>query len=850
MKPLLLFALTAFTVIFLVCFPFDENPKQENVSGAGLSLDHWFASRSYPDKTISTEKYRIAFDQKKALQQTKNGPGFDEWEAMGPKNIGGRTLRIAFNPQNPNTIYAGTASGGLWRSYTAGAGINAWERVATGFPVLGVPAIIISPLDSNIMYIGTGEVYNSSISAPGIANRITRGTYGTGILKTTDGGVTWSKVLDWEYADMTGVQNMAMNPLDENTIYAATTEGLFRSYDAGENWSLIHSVPMAVDIDINPVDTNLVFVTNGSYNEPTSGTYRSVNGGQSFSLMNLPTGYTGKTLIAISPSAPSIMYASVANAFNSLGLYQSVDSGASWSLVNIEDVAKWQGWYSHDIAVSPILPSVIIFVGIDVWKSTNGGSSLNKKTSWQNWYFGQVPVGGPEGPGDYAHADIHFVAYHPTEPNTVFLGTDGGVFVSFDNGENWEGRNGGFQCTQFYANFANSDTDSLLAIGGMQDNSTAIYTGDDAWTRVIGGDGMSSAINQDDNMVMYGSYQNLGLLRSDNGGLSFSGASPSGAFDELRNFSSPYEIAPSNQDILYAGAQRLYKTENRGESWEPTSIGFVDNGNPILTIAVAFDDPDVLYVGTSDRNGFPPEVYKSEDGGETFIWQWQLPDRYPLDIAFDPLDNQIAYVVFGGFGVDHVWKTINGGQTWNGIGSGLPDIPTNTVVVDPLIPNHVYVGNDHGVYLSRDAGATWELYSDGLPDATLVMHLSISASNQKLRVATHGNGIYQTPLAEEALTSFEEVERTEVVSLSHNFPNPVDTETNISFSLNQSASLKLSLFDISGRNIRTIASGDYARGEHLVKADLSDLAQGAYVYRIEGLTDLGVFSVSKVLVKN
>src|SRR4029450_6467691 len=134
------------------------------------------------------------------------------WEAIGPMNFGGRTLALCFNPLNPNTIFAGSASGGLWRSFTAGIGPNAWHQIETGFPLLGVAAIAINPTDSNEIFIGTGEVYNDQNTGTGFAVRTTRGTYGIGILKSSDGGMTWSKSLDWQYDELKGVQDILINP--------------------------------------------------------------------------------------------------------------------------------------------------------------------------------------------------------------------------------------------------------------------------------------------------------------------------------------------------------------------------------------------------------------------------------------------------------------------------------------------------------------------------------------------------------------------------------------------------------------------------------------------------------------
>ncbi|MEO1438373.1 MAG: hypothetical protein AAFV80_22720, partial [Bacteroidota bacterium] len=486
---LMLSTLTIMLVVQCSNPTIESTETQEPASGAGQAMDFFTMARTFPDGKYSSKAYKKAFRQKQLDRALKAGPNPSDWNAIGPFNIGGRTLCIGFNHQDDETLWIGTASGGLWRTYVAGEGVGAWERVETGFPVLGVASIWVSPTDSNTIVIGTGEVYNGEDASPGVTVRTTRGSYGVGILKTTDGGETWTKTLDWNLEDLTGVQAIEPNPLNQNTLFAATTEGLYVSYNTGYSWTLVDNQDMAVDLWISPADTNRILLSNGSFNHPNSGVRFSPDYGQTWFTTILPTGYTGKTKLAGAPSNPDFVYASVADDFESIGLYLSVDGGFSWTLVNDEDVARWQGWYAHDIAVKPDNANTFIYVGIDAWRSTNAGIFLDKRSNWTSWTFGTVPEGGPEGGPDYVHADIHAVYYHPNFTNRVYFATDGGVFVSEDNGTTFAGRNGGLQNTQFYANFDNAAWDSTLAIGGMQDNSTAIYRGGREWQRVIGGDG-------------------------------------------------------------------------------------------------------------------------------------------------------------------------------------------------------------------------------------------------------------------------------------------------------------------------------------------------------------------------
>lgn len=761
MKPFYLFlALT-----LLASCSEDQAPRQ---SGAGKSLEFWAWSRAYPEGRIRTDKWFSAFESKKAALDNRGGPQ-QPWKSLGPKNIGGRTLCLAFHPDDPGVIYAGSASGGLWKTTSAGTGPNAWSYVPTGFPLLGVGAIAINPYDPDIMFIGTGEVYNYFQASPGIINRTTRGTYGIGILKTTDGGLTWEKSLDWSQEELTGVQDIVINHENTETIYAATTRGLLRSYDGGENWSQVIDPKMAVDIEMHPTDTLILYVTFGGYQSPDAGVYRSKDGGQTFELLDngIPSDYTGKTLLSVSQSNPDILYASVANAFDSNNLYRSLNGGTSWEKMNEANVATYQGWYSHDVLIHPDNPNEVFQGGIDWYYSPDGGLSPTKLTYWYNWYFGQVPAGGPEGPPDYVHADTHAAYFHPLIENHVYLATDGGIFVSADGGFTFEGRNGGYQTQQFYANFSNSPLDSNFAIGGMQDNASALYLGDDDWYRVIGGDGMSTAIYALNDDIVFGSSQGLNLLRSLDGGLTFGGVTPDYGSD-ARPFNGPYELCPSVPARMYAGTQRLFRSDDLGDNWNPVG-GQVDQGNMILKIAAGPQDADLIYISTVPVSGStqPPRLKKSINAGG--LWQNMagLPDRVCTDIAIHPVSADTVFAVFSGYGTPHVYRTLNGGVNWAPLEQGVPDLPVNTILFDPNIPGRMFLGNDIGVYESTDLGESWAPFGEGLPDAVLAMDLCISPQNNKLRLATHGHGVYEASLDEEIVSVGEE-SRLEVSV----WPNP------------------------------------------------------------------------------
>lgn len=820
---------------------FEKPPK---TSGALQALQNWTQKRAYPEIDIPASKYFAAFvEAKKNLRKIFESNY--QWVQIGPHNIGGRTLDVEFNPQNPNTIFAAAASGGFWRSYTAGVGPLAWERIETGYPVLGVSSIAIVPDDSNTIYIGTGEVYNYQLALGGEVIRTTRGSYGIGILKTTDYGQTWTKSLDWSYEQQKGVNDVEIDPNNPSIIWAATTEGIFKSTDAGSTWENVHPVIMGFDIAINPLNSDIVFATHGNFGSTGHGIYRTTDGGNIWTKLSngLPQAFNGKAVLSIYKADPNIVYVSIGNgSVSNAGtwLCKSTNGGNSWTIVNTYDYATYQGWYSHWVGVSPFNPGLVLAGGIDVFKSSNGGATLTQKSYWYNWDFGVTPPGGPEGPPDYVHADQHSITFHPTNPNIIYFGTDGGVFRSTDAGETFSGCNGGYQSTQFYNGFSSSYNLPDLAIGGMQDNATAIYQGNVAWFRTIGGDGCQTGIDPNNNNILYGTYQYLNILKSTDGGLNWIGIGPSGSDNPA--FVAPFIICRANPNVIYAGSRKFHKSINGGSTWITGNGGAFLDGNQILSIGVSATSTDTIYVGTAPVSS-RAKIFRSTDGGNTFTnITGVLPDRYPDDIAVDPNDSKIVYVVFSGFGTSHLYKSIDGGNNWIDIGSSLPDVPSSAIVIDPTNSNILYFGNDIGVYVSTNAGQSWFDYSIGLPFGCIVIDLSIVRATNRIRAVTHGNGVYEAPLYTPVSVDDKDMMTISGFKLEQNYPNPFNPTTTISWQSPVSSHITIKVFDLLGREIATLVDEYKPAGRHEVEfsaksgsasgGNASELSSGVYIYRL------------------
>lgn len=847
MKKAILFILAVTIIGFSINY-FINSSKETvgKTSGAGISMDNWYFERAYPELTVSLKGYLKAFQFNKERIQQKTNQFDGEWESMGPINIGGRTLCLAFHPTDPDIMFVGAAGGGLWKTTTQGIGQEAWEFVPTGFPVIGVASIVIDPNNADNMLIGTGEVYGSGFAEPGINNRLTRGAYGIGILKSTDGGTTWNHVLEFEMDDIQGVADMKINPQNTLEVYAATSNGLYQSLDGGDTWVLIFDQPNCMSVLVDPTDGNILYLSQGNFNltfdQNQSGLFKSTNKGESFVELlddGLLTAWSGNAKLYFEPENNNTLYASlqyqsVSGSSTDAGLFKSTNAGTTWNHINNQNIALYQGWYSHGIAINPDNTSEIMYIGVEAWKSTDGGNNFTVKSDWTGWDFGLVPVDYPEGTDDYVHADIHAVYYHPTIPNLVFMATDGGVFKSTDGGENYITLNGGLQTTQFYANLGSSSSSEDVLIGGAQDNATYIYNGTSSWSRVIGGDGMCAAVHQDNDDIVFGSAQRLNLRKSTNGGSYFSNVQPDFEPNDSPIFNGPYELAPSNNDIMYAGAQYLYRSDDSAESWEATSDQEVDGGNKIISIAISPINDDLVYITTAPDplEGLSgAKVLKSTDGGSTFAIMEGLPDRFCKDIAISSENDSIVFLTFSGFGTNHVYKTINAGVEWIVSDAGLPDLPTNTVFVNPNISNHVYIGNDLGVYVSIDAGETWEIFSEALPEAIMVMDINHSPANNNIRIATHGHGIYQRELLDESVAIHEEISNGINLQV---FPNPTTSLITIKGNVvNYYDNLSITVFDNSGRIVFEKKELHPLSNFLNTTINIDQLAAGNYIFTLQ-----------------
>ena len=753
--------------------------EEENEPFIMESMEFWTASRSYPNKDLEARNFTPAYNklhqnmEMKALQMdlVTTAP----WKALAPFNFAGRILTMAVSPANANTMFVGSASGGIWKTTTGGngaaGGIN-WTYIPTGFPVLGVGAIVINPQNANEIYAGTGEVYNKSAKGVTAAGHIRtyRGTYGIGILKSLDGGTSWQQVLNFSQSNLEGVFDMLINPLKPSTVWAATTDGLYRSFNSGNNWTKVHSVLMTTDLAMKPGDTSVLYVACGNFGSSGNGLYKSVNAGAvspTFSKLTsgLPTTYTGMARIGISANNVNRIYASIGHdpgVSTKYGLYVSTNQGSSWTKASTTNIINGQGWYAHDVVPDPANANTVYWGEIDIYKSTNGGSTFTKVSDWSGWNLSNTAIGTTtEGSSKYVHADNHRIYM---SGSTVFSCTDGGLFKSTNGGSTWLSLNGGLQTAQIYPNISVSKTDPNYMLLGLQDNGTFVYRGVPGCKRVIGADGFSTAIDPTNDNIGFAEFYFLNLKKSTDKGNTFNTTSYTNNYNsftipnENACFNSPFVFAYNNTNIMYAGTIYLKKSTNKGTNWTNANGGAVLSGanNPIITIATAPTDDNTVYVSTSPGGNIRSKLFRSTNGGGSFTdISASLPDRYYTKIAVDPADKNRVAISVSGFGSSHIFITHDAGASWTDIGAGLPDVPHNTLAFDPNNTSILYVGNDIGIYFATDVPVTspgasamlnWSTYNEGFTDATMVSDMLITTTN-KLRLATYGRGLWERDLA-------------------------------------------------------------------------------------------------------
>ena len=738
-------------------------------------------------------KFYVAYASGGVWYTDNNGTSFrsisEDWPTQ---NIGEITM-----DWNNEILWVGTGENNSSRSSYSGIGILKTDANGSNWVNVGltdshhIGKILINPTNKDHVIVGvTGHLYSKN------KNR--------GVYVTKDGGSTWKKTLFID--DVTGIIDMAYTPNNFNIMYATAWEkdrkawnfneggkgsAIYKSIDAGETWDNISKEDSGFPvgdgvgrIGIAVFDENIIyavldnqFFRNRNSEQNDEGISRDSFKNMSIQEFNkisdkdlksflrsnrFPSKYTVEKIksdIDDKKISPSDLYKYLVDANSDLfntpiigaEVYRSNDGGKNWAKTHesfLDGVYNTYGYYFGKIHVDPSNSDKIYTYGVPIITSDDGGKSFYR--------IGKENV----------HADHHDLWINPNKPGHLINGNDGGVNITYDDGKNWI-KNNSTEVGQFYA--INVDYEKPYNVyGGLQDNGVwkgphnSIenkrwnMNGKYPWEMIMGGDGMEIQIDNRDSNTVYTGFQ-FGFyyrLELDSGKRkSIKPVHELGESPYRFNWQTPILLSPHNQDILYFGTNHFHKSNDRGDSWQLTSKDLTNGGKkgnvPYGTITTIAESPlvkDLLYVGSDDGL-----IHVSKNGGET--WK-NISKNLPQDMWVSKVyasshNEKVIYASLNGYRWDnfspYLYKSENYGKTWTSLSSNLPDSPINVVIEDNVNQNILYVGNDHGVYVSLDSGTNWEPFSSGLTSAA-VHDLVIQKDENHLLVGTHGRSIYLTEI--------------------------------------------------------------------------------------------------------
>ncbi len=629
------------------------------------------------------------------------------WVSLGPSswtytsgwNPGtGRISAMAIHPANQNIIYVGSPGGGLWKSTNAGAN---WAPLTDNNSLwMSIFAITIDPADQNIIYVGTS----------------------TGLLlKSTNAGGSFA---------ITGagpagtIRKILIHPASTNIVFAAATNGIWRSTNAGVSWTQVHSGSKE-DIEFKPDNANIMYASGNDV-------VRSVDNGLTWATLGAAQGITnsGRTLVSVSAANPNIVYAVQANGSLFGRMYRSSDAGLNFTTTVVGNPASGTNYFGYNpdgtgttgqatydmgMDVSPTNANDVYIAGIICWQSVNGGTSFTALTIWSY----------PNATG-YNHADVHGLFWINS---TIYSISDGGIYKSIDNGDNWTDLSPGLTIRQFYR-IANSQTNATVITGGAQDNGSVVRQTSGNWADWLGADGMEGLVSPTNHLNIWGTSQGGAFYRSVNGGASYTGlGQPS-----LGLWVTPFVIHPTNETILYGGWTGVWKSVNSGTSWTNISSGVITAG--VVDLAIAPSNPNFIYASSNSV------LYVTTNDGAT--WATRIAPSIINDIAVDPTNPSKIWIVCNS-ATNRVFVSTDAGATFTNISANLPAIVPRAVVVDDNTPRGIYVGMNIGVFYKTEADASWTDYSTNLP-MVAINELEIQKASGKIRVATYGRSVWESPV--------------------------------------------------------------------------------------------------------
>lgn len=694
-----------------------------------------------------------------------------EWRAIGPRLCGGRIEAIASHQER---LYVGAGSGNLWRSDDQGL---TWTPIFERESSFAIGSIAVAPSNPDVVWLGTGEVL------------MARSSYaGTGVFRSTDAGETWQNV---GLPDSYHIGRIVVHPHDADVAWVAAIghnytnneqRGVFHTRDGGKNWQHVLAISPrvgAVEVVVHPNDPTTLFAVtwererkawNNVEYGPGSGVHTSTDGGATWRLVagGLPTGNIGRIGLGIARSTPQTMYAIVDNherndAGQRIGatLYRTDDGGGHWHQANTEPLPARIGYDLCEVVVSPDNAEEVWVTGHYLLHSTDGGKTFER-------------VGGEvrnvlANPSQTLHLDHHEFWIDPDDGDHLLLGSDGGLYRSLDRGNTWLRLNN-LAIAEVYALTIDQQDPYNIYIG-TQDNAALFgpatgsvapeapetwqYVYQDRWG---GGDSYFTYPDPSDPNTVYYEHQFGDLRRKDMRAGKAVSIAPKAEPNEpklRRNWMTPYLVSTHNSNTLLYGAHRLYRSPDRGDTWQPISPDLTSNPGPeqrgnvpfgtITTISESEQDAKCIYVGTDDG-----VVQRTLDGGATWTdVSKTLPNKWVSRVVVSEHDTARVYATMTGYREDdfgsYAFRSDDHGNSWTSITAGLPAESINVIREDPSNADLLYVGTDRGVHTSLDGGRSWHSLRGDLP-TTAVHDIAVHRKGD-LIIGTHGRGVFVLQVA-------------------------------------------------------------------------------------------------------
>ena len=744
---------------------FSQGTKDDPFAAARFRFEMIAGKKDYidPNSRLLAIRHTREFNARGYLLQKSSG--ISGWSALGPGNIGGRIRSIIVKPTDGTQMLVGAVSGGVWKTSDGG---TSWSPTMDNAAEMAIDCMVIDPGNNSVVYAGTGEGWGNVDAV-----------YGGGIYKSTDFGSTWTILSSTTGANVWNFRNVMRLDFDPSgNLYAVTKAynvkdnagsyytngGLYRSIDGGSSWTNISSTTFSTNYfngcDVLPISASIVLFAVKANGSTLGGIYKTTDGGANWSMQTsgLPTSNYGRIVLTKDQNSGAIYAVFASTNYGSpeyglSGIFVSSDSGSTWSALtkpsnlastgNISYLGT-QGWYDNVIAVDPSNSNTIYVGGVDMMKSTDGGSSWTQLTAWTSGYG--YPV---------VHADHHAIAFDPTNSNTVYSGNDGGIYKSTDGGSSWISLNNGLAITQFYGG-AVSPTGADYQ-GGTQDNGHLQFAGSGTdWNMVYGGDGGYAAIDQSNTNTAYEEYTYLQMSKTTNNGASWHSCT-TGLSDAANGsaclFIAPFSMNPDNSSTIIAGSNRVWTTTNSASNWSVVSDTLVPGEHISAVTVVNGSSPYLAFAGTTNGKVF---FCASLDPTQGISNAWT--DITPVGnngawvrrIVVDGSNTQHLYACYSGYNNDgvspsrHVYYSSDQGSSWTDVSGDLPDVPVHSLIVDSNSSQTLYIGTETGVYQSDNGGTNWIQESSGMAANVPVDQLVWQTGTNTLFAFTHGRSAFTT----------------------------------------------------------------------------------------------------------